>query len=366
MEERAIGHRRLLARAVHAQRRAVGEDVAAVHLAPQGILVCQVEQAGIAAELASQERRRAFGRREEVVAGVEQRDRLDARRRGLDGHRGGRATHAGDGHLATGVGHAGVVQRPQVAGAVGDVAGERAALVDDGVHGAGHARHRRERVEMGADRLLQRHGDVGAARTEDAQCVHRPLHAREVDVEGEVGEVQPQRLERRVLQLRRPAVRHRRAQQGNQARPARDLPRHAHAATAGAAAPPRNSRSMSGSASSSPAGLVQHQPARLQRDGVVGHLQRALDVLLDHQHRVPCSSASLRSSLNTSCTTMGDRPIEGSSISSTLGRSSSARPISSCFCSPPESDEPLCSAPSRAGTTPAPRGCARAWSSCPA
>ena len=37
------------------------------------------------------------------------------------------------------------------------------------------------------------------------------------------------------------------------------------------------------------------------------------------------------------CTSSGDRPIEGSSISISFGSSSSARAISSCFCSPPES-----------------------------
>ena len=47
-------------------------------------------------------------------------------------------------------------------------------------------------------------------------------------------------------------------------------------------------------------------------------------------------SASLRKSLNTSCTTKGDRPMLGSSINKTLGRKSSARPTSSCFCSPPD------------------------------
>ncbi len=50
-------------------------------------------------------------------------------------------------------------------------------------------------------------------------------------------------------------------------------------------------------------------------------------------------SARLRSNLKTSCTTIGDRPIEGSSIRITLGRRSSARPISSCFCSPPDSED---------------------------
>ena len=38
-----------------------------------------------------------------------------------------------------------------------------------------------------------------------------------------------------------------------------------------------------------------------------------------------------------SCTSIGDRPIEGSSIRMSFGSSSSPRTISSCFCSPPES-----------------------------
>ena len=49
-------------------------------------------------------------------------------------------------------------------------------------------------------------------------------------------------------------------------------------------------------------------------------------------------SASFRSNLKTSCTTIGDRPIEGSSINKTFGRNNSARPISSCFCSPPDKE----------------------------
>ena len=36
--------------------------------------------------------------------------------------------------------------------------------------------------------------------------------------------------------------------------------------------------------------------------------------------------------------------MDGSSISSTLGRSNKARPTSSCFCSPPDNDDAaLCS-----------------------
>ena len=40
---------------------------------------------------------------------------------------------------------------------------------------------------------------------------------------------------------------------------------------------------------------------------------------------------------NTSCTRLGERPIDGSSIRMSFGSSSSARAISSCFCWPPES-----------------------------
>ena len=36
------------------------------------------------------------------------------------------------------------------------------------------------------------------------------------------------------------------------------------------------------------------------------------------------------------CTSAGDRPIDGSSISSSRGRDISARPIATICCSPPE------------------------------
>ena len=39
---------------------------------------------------------------------------------------------------------------------------------------------------------------------------------------------------------------------------------------------------------------------------------------------------------------MGDRPIEGSSSSSSLGRASSARPIANICCSPPDSVPASC------------------------
>ena len=84
--------------------------------------------------------------------------------------------------------------------------------------------------------------------------------------------------------------------------------------------------------------LVQHQPARFQRDGVVGIFSALLTFCSTISTVVP-SAASRRSRRNTSATTSGDRPIDGSSIRMTLGRSNSARPTSSCFCSPPDSEE---------------------------
>ena len=49
--------------------------------------------------------------------------------------------------------------------------------------------------------------------------------------------------------------------------------------------------------------------------------------------------ASSRNNEKTCWTTIGDRPIDGSSISSTAGRNMSARAISTCFCSPPDNAE---------------------------
>ena len=97
---------------------------------------------------------------------------------------------------------------------------------------------------------------------------------------------------------------------------------------------------MSGSASNSAAGRCS--TSRPDSSAMASsEILRALFTFCSTISTVVPWSASLRSSLNTSCTTMGDRPMEGSSISNTRGRSSRARPISSCFCSPPESEEAM-------------------------
>jgi hypothetical protein len=51
-------------------------------------------------------------------------------------------------------------------------------------------------------------------------------------------------------------------------------------------------------------------------------------------------AASSRSACATCSTIIGARPSVGSSITSSLGSSSSARPIASICCSPPESCAP--------------------------
>ncbi len=50
---------------------------------------------------------------------------------------------------------------------------------------------------------------------------------------------------------------------------------------------------------------------------------------------VPCRLISWMMS-NTCSTRLGDRPIDGSSMHSSLGRAISARPIATICCSPPD------------------------------
>jgi hypothetical protein len=139
-------------------------------------------------------------------------------------------------------------------------------------------------------------------------------------------------------------------------------------AAAGACAPPRNRRSMFGSASSSSAGLVQHQAARLQRDRIVGHLQRALDVLLDHQHGhallvgqpaqqaehvLPPPAATDRWRARRSAAPWGAAAAPG--------------PLQLLLLAAGQRRAMRCAALLDAREeTPALRGCARGWSSCPA
>ena len=52
---------------------------------------------------------------------------------------------------------------------------------------------------------------------------------------------------------------------------------------------------------------------------------------------MPCSSLTRRMMVKISFTRIGDRPSDGSSSSSSVGRFISARPIASICCSPPES-----------------------------
>ena len=61
-----------------------------------------------------------------------------------------------------------ILQVQHHAHAVGDMAGQHAAVVDDGIHRADERRHRRQLVHISRHLLLAWHGHVGAAQVETA------------------------------------------------------------------------------------------------------------------------------------------------------------------------------------------------------
>ncbi len=87
-----------------------------------------------------------------------------------------------------------------------------------------------------------------------------------------------------------------------------------------------------------------HHPvdAAVDHDGdVIGHAGRHADILLDHEDRHRrLRGASCTSMFSTCSTITGAKPSVGSSMISRCGLPSSARPIASICCSPPESCVP--------------------------
>ena len=101
-----------------------------------------------------------------------------------------------------------------------------------------------------------------------------------------------------------------------------------------ASPPPRKSWAMRGSARI--VGAVRDAGLALfQHQAIVGDGQRRARVLLDQQDGDAAVAQRLQDA-NTSCTISGDKPIDGSSISISLGSSSRPRAISSSFCWPPD------------------------------
>ena len=72
----------------------------------------------------------------------------------------------------------------------------------------------------------------------------------------------------------------------------------------------------------------------------LGERRRDAEVLLDDEQAHPAGGEVL-DRLDRPSTIVGARPSDGSSMISSRGLVSSARPIASICCSPPESDVPL-------------------------
>ena len=85
--------------------------------------------------------------------------------------------------------------------------------------------------------------------------------------------------------------------------------------------------------------------AAVEDDRLVGEAQDLRRLLLDDDHRQPFGGEALRAPPAARRRSIGARPSVGSSSSSSVGFSISARPIASICCSPPESWPPMLRAP---------------------
>ena len=86
------------------------------------------------------------------------------------------------------------------------------------------------------------------------------------------------------------------------------------------------------------AGSREHDAAAFHDVGAVGDRERAARVLLDEQDRGAVARVRRAMIAKISSTSLGARPIDGSSSSSAFGPAASARAIASICCSPPESE----------------------------
>ena len=78
--------------------------------------------------------------------------------------------------------------------------------------------------------------------------------------------------------------------------------------------------------------------ALLEEHGAVGDRQRHVQRLLDDDDRHALAPSAARRPASSSCTTIGDRPSDSSSMSSTSGSCSSVMASASICCWPPDSD----------------------------
>ena len=176
---------------LHAHAGGVREDVAPGDALAQGLAVVEVGEAylargrGLADGLEVRERPVPEG-----VALIEYAYLLRALEGGLDGDGAGRAARAEERDGLPRYLHAAPAQLAGVAHAVGDVAAEPAVPVYNGVDGAYRQGRRADLVEIGYDRVLERHGHVRALEVEGADGRHGVLHVLHVHVEGEVGAVE--------------------------------------------------------------------------------------------------------------------------------------------------------------------------------
>ena len=126
-------------------------------------MIVQIEQVDLAVGVITDFGNGLFCVGEEFIFAVEDGDRFDAIKRGLNAERGCRTASAQNGHLFADDINAFFFERAHISGAIGDMAGQDAIVVHHGIHRANQFCRRREFVQILANLRFVRHGDVTAA-----------------------------------------------------------------------------------------------------------------------------------------------------------------------------------------------------------
>ena len=135
---------------------------------------------------------RFFGVGEEFIAAVKDGDCLHAIQRRLDAEGGRRAAGAEHGHLLADDIDTRFAKGAHIAGAVGDMPGQYAIVVDHGVDRPDQLRRRRQLIEILANFGFVRHRDIKAAQLHCPKALHNVLQLLITDFKSQINIVQPE------------------------------------------------------------------------------------------------------------------------------------------------------------------------------
>ena len=179
-------------------------------------MIVKIEQMDLTARVVADLGDRFFGVGEEFIATVEDGDRLHAIQCRLDAECGRRAAGTEHGHLLANDIDTRFAKGAHIAGAVGDMPGQDAVVIDHGIHRPDQLRRRRQLIEILANLGFVRHRDVKAAQLQSPEALDNVFQLLITDFKSQVDVVQPEMGESLVVHGGRHAVANRGGYQTNQ------------------------------------------------------------------------------------------------------------------------------------------------------